>query len=528
MSLATPATTRYGRGGRRRRPTAPVHVGPSPYAVRRNASPEIAKNDSSAPTIAILFLALVLRLYHVNAKSLWQDEGSSLFIAQHRIPDVIRGVSLNVHPPLYHVTLHYWLLLNQTVTWFRLYSVVFGMLAMWLTYVLATRMFDRRTGLIAGLLVATSTFQIFYAQEGRMYTLAAFLMIAAALGAWMALVEQRPLGWVLYSIAATLLLYTHYYGLFGVATLGGATFFWLLVTGDPRRRGSRLVVWLVSHIAVLVLFLPWTKVLLSQTAMVEAGYWTPPVQPGGVMDVLRAYGEYTLGTAYGLLNGPAGVVPYLLLFLALCGIGAAGAGRGSLLCALAIAPIVMAYGVSFHRQSIFVVRYFFPFSAFFLILVAVALARLPRPSWRTISVVVFVVATLPALWSLYFDPGFARPRLVDAALQIRALYQQGDVIVHAQPSTYLVVDWYNRKQAYPDIILPDLNMPDESQDHRKAALRALTAGYHRAWLVVPFEQRWPPAQHDADVATVDLLAPDLKLDREWSYLGVNLYLVDLP
>ncbi|HHX43660.1 MAG TPA: hypothetical protein GX714_06700, partial [Chloroflexi bacterium] len=49
--------------------------------------------------IVILLAALALRLYHLDAQSLWNDEGTSVALAQRDLATIARHASYDIHPP---------------------------------------------------------------------------------------------------------------------------------------------------------------------------------------------------------------------------------------------------------------------------------------------------------------------------------------------------------------------------------------------------------------------------------------------
>jgi uncharacterized membrane protein len=82
------------------------------------------------------------------------------------------------------------------------------------TYALANRLFDRRTALIAALLLAVSHFFIYYSREARMYSL--FMAIATlCMWAYLRWMHKQSRGrTIAYGLCMGLLLHTHYIGVF--------------------------------------------------------------------------------------------------------------------------------------------------------------------------------------------------------------------------------------------------------------------------------------------------------------------------
>lgn len=119
--------------------------------------------------VVILLAAFALRFYHLGYKSLWGDE-----IAQAtwsawdwaRLWEVFRA------PPDF--VSHFFLLhlvqqLGTSEFWVRLPSAVLSLAAVPLTYVVARRLTNRATARVAMLLMAVAPYQVWYAQDARMY-----------------------------------------------------------------------------------------------------------------------------------------------------------------------------------------------------------------------------------------------------------------------------------------------------------------------------------------------------------------------
>jgi len=57
----------------------------------------------------LLVLAAALRFYRLDAQSLWNDEGTSVALAQRDLATIARHASYDIHPPLYYYLLHGWI-----------------------------------------------------------------------------------------------------------------------------------------------------------------------------------------------------------------------------------------------------------------------------------------------------------------------------------------------------------------------------------------------------------------------------------
>jgi len=229
-----------------------------------------------------LLLATWLRFYRLAGQSLWSDEGNSVALAQAGLGEIASRTALDIHPPLYYWLLHGWMrLFGDSEIAVRSLSVVASVLLVAVVYQLGARLFDVRVGFLAAFIAAVSPFQIYYAQETRMYALLALLgalTVWATIGLmddWARVTRSVKSGnagsgirypslitrhSLLYVVAATLGLYTHYaFAVILVAT-NLAFVVWLWWTRGQGQVARRLVGWLGVQLVPLLLYLPWFPV----------------------------------------------------------------------------------------------------------------------------------------------------------------------------------------------------------------------------------------------------------------------------
>jgi len=109
----------------------------------------------------ILVLALGLRLTSLS-QSFWLDEATSGIVARDlSFKQIIINFSpADFHPPLYYILLKVWsLFLGTGEIALRSLSVLFGLAAIYLVFLIGEKLFNRKTGLLASLLLATSGLQ---------------------------------------------------------------------------------------------------------------------------------------------------------------------------------------------------------------------------------------------------------------------------------------------------------------------------------------------------------------------------------
>jgi 4-amino-4-deoxy-L-arabinose transferase-like glycosyltransferase len=442
----------------------------------------LSRRTTRVVFILILILAAALRLYRIDAQSLWNDEGNSARLAERSAQLILEGAAGDIHPPLYYLTLHVWRsLFGYSEAALRGLSVVFGLIAVAFTYLLGRRVFDKRVGLIGALLAATNPFQIYYSQEARMY------MMLAAIGVVATYILVRLLDfwslhpriyiphrryYVLYVVAMAAGLYTHYAFPFVFVVHFVIVLAWSLYR--PGGALSRIGSWLPLAIAAGALFLPWLPTALrqisgwpSQAASIDAG--------GALIDTFRLY-----------LLGPTSsteqaATPLIIagFFLAMSlwtpdsfdepepdwDTTAPRALRFGAVALYLLVPIALIFSLGLLKDAY--LKFLLVGSPAFCLLLARGLdnslniARgamsMPREltgpreiafSWVAVVAILAALVLLPtvvSLGSLYFEPAYARDDYRSIARTIESTQRSGDAVVLHAANQWEVFTYY-----YPD------------------------------------------------------------------------------
>lgn len=204
----------------------------------------------------IIIIALVLRLICLN-QSLWLDEAINVLSAKNLdlISFVIKYPIGDYHPPGYFALLWIWThIFGFSEIIVRLPSVLFGIGTVILTYLLGKNLFNKKTGIFAGLLLAVSPISVYYSQEARMYSFATFAVLLFSYF-FIQLLNGKKWSYLGYILGGILVLYSDYvaYLIFPVH------FLFLLIT-----KRSLLIKWLSAVAISLLIFLPWINILIAQ------------------------------------------------------------------------------------------------------------------------------------------------------------------------------------------------------------------------------------------------------------------------
>lgn len=118
----------------------------------------------------VLLLGLLLRLPFLNG-SFWLDEAAQALESARPFTQQL-DIAKDFQPPLLHLLLHFALYLNTNEWWLRTVGALIpGLITIWATYRIGEKLLNRQAGLLTSLLLATSSFHIFFSQELRPYSL---------------------------------------------------------------------------------------------------------------------------------------------------------------------------------------------------------------------------------------------------------------------------------------------------------------------------------------------------------------------
>jgi 4-amino-4-deoxy-L-arabinose transferase-like glycosyltransferase len=449
---------------------------------------------------SILLLAAGLRFCGLGRQSLWNDEGTSVAVAQRDLGTIARDAAADIHPPLYYVLLSRWVrVLGTGEAAVRSLSAFLGVGLVALTYALGRLLLGRRPGLAAGFLSAISPFQVYYSQEARMYALLALLSAGAvlALARWI-----RQPGWQAWAALVLLEaagLWTHYSFVFVALALNLA-----FLASLQRSTLRRLLPWAASQAAALLLFAPWLPVALRQ-----AGGWPSPAKAAFLPALVDAWRWLVFGQAIET----RAVLAWLILSaaLALAGWGLIGRQLGRaehpqpsparspwaarwpaflLLLWLGV-PLALIFALGLYREAYG--KFLLVCSPAVCLLLAAALTwpwagRPPavrgRALLRGVQLLLGVgIAALSAvaLRNYFVEPAYARDDYRGIAAYIGAMGRPGDAILLNAPGQQEVFGYYYRGDL-PVHPLPASRPPDPSAT--EAALAAMAGPGGRIFAVL--------------------------------------------
>jgi len=485
---------------------------------------------SGVVLLVITLLAAALRLYRLDAQSLWYDEGFSVYLARMSPSELTARTAADIQPPLYYYLLHGWMgLFGDGERSVRSLSLLFGVLTVPVLYGTAAWLFrSRLAGYLAALLLAVSPLHLWYAQEVRMYTLLTFLCLLSSffllllVGRSTSFLRKRSrfslvweiLLWVGFSLANVAALYTHYFALFVVGFQ--AAYLVAVLIARRFRPLSFAVGAAASGLVTLVSYLPWLPNLFTRYGA-DASYWPGQLKLNEVLVDIAVFvvGGESLPERLGLTLA-MGVGAVLALSLAvLFGLGSlrvllrrrsrrVTARRGLrsripfpllfLLLYLVLPPALILL-LSYNAPK-FNPRYVMVSHPALLLLLAGGLALLWERRSGCASNLLRWVLVPPSLlflfgtaayadYRIYAAPDVARADVRGAARYVRAHMEPEESVILCAGHSYPIYDYY--ASGMPRLLMPDSPTLDTTQtlDYSIADdLNRWLVGRSGVWLVL--------------------------------------------
>ena len=468
------------------------------------ASKRISKHGIALLTIFLL--GALLRVYHLGAQSLWWDEAWSVWISELAVPQMVQATAQDVHPPLYYFILHYWMMIFGTSeSAVRLLSALFGVLAIPMIYVVGRQLFNKDVGLIAALILALSSFNIWSSQEARMYSLMVLLTLLS-MRFFLRFLQRSTLassaGYVLFT---TLLVYTHFYGLFVVLAQNIYVVALLVLSA---RGIVRLRQWATLQVIVVALFAPFVLLLVGQASAIQANFWQPLPTPSDLMLTFVVYGVgfclqinpfyLTWKTAAVLLSIIFVLlsVSALLQFTRLTGsfdwkaplkalktyswnVRAVNVVSVLFLVVWLFALNVIPFAISRVTHPIYVDKYTISGSVALFLLVAAGIRNI-NWNYTRLGVIAVIIVLSTASLQAYFASN-AKGQARQATSLIDANAESGDVVLVFPNSDHIIFDYYNNRT---DVAVKQIGTWASSDDNNKTIdiIRSNVTGHDRVWL----------------------------------------------
>jgi mannosyltransferase len=458
----------------------------------------LISNGISTRKIVLLLLLILavgsfLRIYDLGAESLWLDEAATINEVAMSVPEIAEHSN---QPPLYLLILRFWIyLFGTSEVALRFPSVIFGVISIVLVYLVGGSLFNKRVGLVAGLLAAMSCFYIHYSQEARSYSLLLLLSLLSYLFFVKILQGDRKWYYAAYFLATLLLGYTHIYGLLLIPS---QLLFFLLFWKKYRPQRIKFAVTVAVTILALLPLIPLMGGRVVSIA--QEGFWIVTPGLGSIMYTLVAFTGYDVGRAFI----PVAFVFSAFLLLAIAGffslkiaggqwhwrkplrklgsldwdIKPAPIEPGVLLLIWLFFSIVVPFIASQFMTPLYLTRYMIGASPAFYLMVARGVGHLDRK--RLFYPVLAIIVVLSSVGLYYFYKDNVKPQWREAAALVEQNSLSNDTIIFCTGFCRTPFNYYYQGE------LTESGIGKYEEDRRVIAglVDEAVYGKDRLWLVM--------------------------------------------
>lgn len=503
--------------------------------------------------LGLTVIAWAVRLYRLDAQSLWYDEGVTAQVARQGLVELTRWTADDIQPPLYYYLVAGWIRLVGTSEWaLRFPSAAWGVLLVPLMYTLGRRLYrgldgtsgrsSAGVGLMAALLTGGAPLYVYYSQEVRMYTqltaLGLVVTYASARAAQLTSAGDRCCWWGTFTLAGLAAVYTHYFAFFLLLALLVAIAlrlsFAVLSRSSVIPHLRSLAEPALAFILIGLGYLPWLPFVLHRYR-VDASYWQGQLKLG---EALRhIWISFTVSAPQVMLEADAVRLGWgFAIVTALAFIGLLWRGRDIawttvFLLNYLLVPVAFILILS-SRTPKFNPRYLMLASPALWLLIAGGLNVLARSRGlgspiptvlKIISLLALAFILVAFAWadrSWFTDPRFTKPDFRHAAAFVRLQIAADETVLLVSGHMSPVWDYYAGD--LPRLRLPDIDVLDVnavlSYDVGERLARALE-GRRGAWLILWQDEVVDPNGIIADI--LEQASEEVPVDRSFWHVGVR-------
>ncbi len=256
------------------------------------------RNSESLWLLLILAIAAALRFYHYGSFSYSNDELSALNRLHYDTFSelVTNGFYIDGHPGGIQIFLWQWVRYFGDSEWaVRLPFVIFGILAVWMSYKVARFMFGTTAGLFTAAAITFLQFPLLYSQIARPYgpgMLFSLMLVYYWLKIFFSedggIKTQMPkfkhlLG---FTLSAALCMYTHYFSFLFALIVG--------FSGFVVARRNTVFRYITSALFAALLFVPHIPITLNHLTYKGVGLWLGVPGKGWMLEHLYFIFDHSL------------------------------------------------------------------------------------------------------------------------------------------------------------------------------------------------------------------------------------------
>jgi mannosyltransferase len=420
--------------------------------------------------ILILVLALGLRLPLLNG-SFWLDEAAQALESSRPWSEQLK-IAADFQPPLIHLILFFALKISAAEWWLRTtVALIPGLVTIWASYEIGRKVINKKAGIMAALLLATSSFHIFYSQELRPYSLPTMWAVLSWLPLLRAVKLKKfsRLHWLGYATISLLGFYSSYlYPFFWIAQ-----FIWL--SWQQRHKLREMI---TSAFLIALGFAPWLPSFLEQlrvggTVREKLPGWDQVVSITQLKSPALVVGKFIYGVMnieptlfFGITFLLVALTFSYLFYLNLNKFKKTKALKNLILVSSWLfLPLLLAWIVSFWVPVIRPKRVLFLLPAAYLLVSQIAtLGRKKiQQQWGLALVSILLLLNIWGVFQYHLNPHYQREDWRSLQQEIAATYSPSEtILLFSYRNPFSPWYWYDQNQ-YPTLTTGKLYIKNTPQ-----------------------------------------------------------------
>lgn len=414
----------------------------------------------------IILSGVFLRFFKLDTQSIWIDEYiTSYFVNNSNIIKVFMDTYVNnPHPPLFYILTHFITkIFGNSEIFLRFISFLFGIINLFVVYKFMRSFFSEEITFITVVLFTFSSYQIYYCQEARMYSI--FLTFSILIIYYFLIsIKYNSFLKYQYIIVSVIGLYLHVYALLLIIILN---FIYFL----KYKEDIRVDAWLRANIIILIFYTPMLAFLLK--TIISGGV--------AVKENILVAPFYTFKSfLFGLTVKMNFLLMLLSLFFIFIILLAMLSNRRykekkiiDILFLIAIIFVLIPWIESVIGKPVYSNRTLIPVSFILLVLVAVGISYLSH-AIKIITVILYLVINFYSLYNYYFVDKYQKINYKILFEKVKKDYniQNKEIIIHTNIPSYTSFEYLNKykyKTNFENRYISEI--PEYGEDKTKILIR---------------------------------------------------------
>jgi|DewCreStandDraft_4_1066084.scaffolds.fasta_scaffold02536_13 uncharacterized membrane protein len=388
--------------------------------------------------ICVVSFGIFLRAFYLGNQSVWIDEYITAYFANENnfIKVFLSSYINDPHPPLYYILVHFIVKIfgNSEIS-LRFISFLFGVINIFISYKIVRSFFSEEIALTNLILFSFSSYQIYYSQEARMYTI--FLTFALLIIYYFLIsIKYNSFTELPFIIFSVLGLYIHIYILFLLIILN--LIYYLKFKEDIRQE-----LWLKANLIILVFYIPMLPFLIRT------------IVTGDVANKINLFFApfYTFKSfLFGLtikMNLFLIILFFYFAFLILLSVISKRRYKEKkiidILFAVALIFILIPWIESIIGKPVYSNRTLIPVAFILLLLSSIGISYLFK-TMKIITIAIYVIINFYSLYNYYFVDKYQKINYQNLYLKVLNMnsINNKEIIIHTNIPSYASFEFYKK------------------------------------------------------------------------------------